>query len=139
MELLFKIVWICCLALTLYILSLLLLMDYLSQSTIEGLTKEFTIFNFLIPNLISIILLGIYTKELLLGYNPKNRQRNSLSLLVVTICCFVVIGTQFEYYKWILEESTDEWYFVIPLIIVLTSMLGLLTHRISNLNKSKYE
>ena len=138
MELLFKIVWICGLAFTLYVIFLLLFMNYLTQSFIDSPTKELTILNFLIPNLICILLLGIYTKELLTGYNPANKNRNIISLLVVTICSLVVITTQFDFYKWIFEESTEDWYLGIPIILVLTSIVGLLTHRISNLNTTKY-
>ncbi len=139
MSLLFKIVWICCLVFTLYIIFLMVFMDYIAQSFIDGLTKEFTIVNFWLPNLIIILLLGIYTKELFKGYNPKNKNRNILSLLVVTICSLVVITTQLEFYKWIFEGSTEDWYLVIPLILVSTSMIGLLTHRISNLDNAKYQ
>jgi len=76
---LLKTIWIGLALVTIYCLFMITFTYMLFESLIS---KQFNIWNLLIPNLISIGIIFIYTKELLIGYNPTSKKKNLKSLII---------------------------------------------------------
>lgn len=127
-EILFKVLWIV-LVLTTFCVLGWMTFGYLTIGNI--FSKKFTTFNFLIPNILTIILLIIYTEELLIGYRPQSKNRNLISLLFFFILIITLIFFQVSQFDLILDELIwESWFIILPLTIVSTSYLGILLNRI---------
>ena len=131
MKLVLKIIWSGSAVFALYMLLWMVFFDFLIQSANSD--QKFSILNFLIPNIIGVILLINYSKELLIGYKPRNPKRNKLSLVIFGILTTLICVVNFKYYYWhisnsesIISESS------IPIIVLLTSFIGLIVNRINN-------
>jgi hypothetical protein len=127
-EILFKLLWIGLTLFTIYIFGWLTF----GFLTFGNLFKEkYGIWNLLLPNILTIGLLTFYSKELLIGYNPKSKSWNLKSLLIfstlITILTFVQIS-QFELL--FADLKSEYWQIIISLIIVLTSYVGIIMNRI---------
>jgi len=131
----FKIGWGLCLLFSLYILFWMVFMSFLTQSLDNDKGENLTWINFIIPNIASLILLGLYTKEILVGYKPKTRNRNLVSLAIVLIVSIGILITQVEFYKWLIEGSGKEWFIIIPIVLIVTSIIGLIFHRIDKMKE----
>ena len=136
-ERLFSIVWIVSLVCSLYILFWLVFMSFLTQSSISDKGINLTWLNFIVPHIFSVLLLGLYTKELFTGYTSISKKRNLFSLVSVLLSSLLVILTQFKFYIWIIDESSNHFFIVVPIILILTSIFGLTMHRMTNISLKK--
>lgn len=131
-ELAFKIVWIFALLFSLYGFGWVVFLSFVSQDIFNVDSNKLTWMNFIVPNAISVILLLVYSKELIMGYNQKSNSKSIKSLIVLSGCILYIGTTQLNFYIWIIEDSTEDWFVVIPIIMIVTSMVGLFIHRITN-------
>ena len=127
-ELIFKIIWVIALLVAVYIFCWFTFFLF----TIGNIgSNSFTIANLIIPNLLTILLLFLYTKELLIGYRPKSKSVNlkSFALLFILISTITIFQLpQFEFlYK---AFETHEWQIIFTFILTLTSYIGLIANRV---------
>jgi hypothetical protein len=135
LEILLKILWIGLILFTIYIFGWLTF-GYL---TFGNLFKEkYGFWNLLLPNIFTIGLLIFYTKELLIGYNPKSKNRNLKSLLIFLPLITILTFIQIPQFKLLFEDMKSEyWQIIISLIIVLTSYVGMIMNRILKIIEPK--
>ena len=134
-EIIFKILWIGLILFTIYIFSWLTFVDL----TFGNLFKEkYGFWNLLLPNILTIGLLIFYTKELLIGYNPKSKSRNLKSLLIFSTLITILTFVQIPQFELLFTDLKSEyWQIIISLIIVLTSFVGIIMNRILKLTEPK--
>ena len=70
LEIFFKTIWIGLLLITIYVFSWLTFGEFIFK---EFGTGNFTLWKFIIPNILTYGILFFYTKELLFGYKPKTK------------------------------------------------------------------
>lgn len=127
-EILLKLIWIGLILFTIYILGWVTF----AYLTFGNLFKEkYGFWNLLLPNIFTIGILIFYTKEILLGYHPKSKNRNVKSLSIFLLLITILILVQIPQFELLFEDSKSEyWQITIALIIVLSSYLGIITNRI---------
>lgn len=127
-EILLKLIWIGLTLFTIYIFGWLTF-GYL---TFGNLFKEkYGFWNLLLPNIFTIGILIFYTKEILIGYKPKTKNRNLKSLLIFSVLITMLTFVQIPQFELLFEDLKSEyWQITISLIIVLTSYVGIITNRI---------
>lgn len=128
LPILFKLGWIAIYLIILYLGSFYTLLFYL-------LNKENTFWNLILPNITTIILLTIYTKEIFIGYRPKSKKHIKLSLIRYIVIVLLLLIIQYNQYSFFLENEQEIHYWEIALIwaVIFTSYVGLIINRIQKL------
>lgn len=136
-EILLKLLWIGLTLTTIYIFGWLTF-GYL---TFGNLFKEkYGFWNLFLPNILTVGLLIIYTKEILIGYQSKSANRNFRSLLIFSILIIILILIQIPQFKLLFTGLKSEpWQIVLSLIIILTSYVGIIMNRILKIKELKNE
>lgn len=132
---LFKIAWIMALLPSLYYFGLMVFFDFVVDDIFSNQKDVFNFWNFILPNIISIVLLLIYTKELLYGYTPKTRRANLESLGIFSLLIFTLLIVLNEYYKEIISATGEFIGMTIPTIMIFTAYLGIFLNRLSRVIK----
>ncbi|CAM1366476.1 membrane hypothetical protein [Tenacibaculum litoreum] len=126
-EILFKLLWIGLTLFTIYIFGWLTFI-YLTFGNIE--TDQYSYWNLLIPNILTIGLLIFYAKEILIGYKPTSTARNLKSLLIFSTLIIILTIIQIPQFKLLFDSPKSEsWEIILSLIIILTSYVGIITNR----------
>lgn len=134
-EILFKILWIGLTLYSIYIFSWLSFFHFTIGNLID---EKYGVWNLLLPNILTMGLLIFYTKELLIGYYPKSKYWNKISLLIFCIIIVILTFVQFPQYELLFSDMKSEyWTIGISLIIILTSYVGILMNRVLKLIESK--
>jgi hypothetical protein len=134
-EILFKTIWIVLILITVYVFSWLTFIHFILEDI--G-TEKYTIWNLIIPNILTFGILIIYSKEIIAGYKPKTKSRNLKSLIIFSTLIIILSLLQYSQFEFILEESKSHyWGIILCLIIVLTSYIGIISNRILKLKGSK--
>ena len=133
----FKLLWIGLVLTTFYIFGWMTF-GYLTFGNI--FSEKFTTWNLLIPNLLTIGLLVIYTKELVIGYKPESKTRNLKSLLFFSVLIILLILIQMPQFELLFDDiKAEPWLIILSLIIILTSYFGILMNRILKIKKFESE
>jgi|TARA_B110000116_G_C16403563_1_gene388578 hypothetical protein len=133
LETLFKIIWIGLLLITIYVFSWLTFGEFIFGDFGTG---NFTLWRFIIPNILTFGILIIYTKELLFGYRPKTENKNIISLILFFILILVIFILQLPQFEFLFNDYNSEfWQIILSLIVILTSYLGIIMNRILKLKK----
>ena len=127
---LLKLMWTVALIWSLYIFFWILFFSFLTQSP-DGI--QMTWLSFILPNLINVIFLLLYTRELIFGYRIKQLQSTIRSLVLLIICSLYILTTQIDLYFYIVDH--EDWTLNVPLVLILSSMIGLIVHRLISLKK----
>ena len=125
---LLKLMWTVALIWSLYIFFWILFFSFLTQSP-DGI--QMTWLSFILPNLINVIFLLLYTRELIFGYRFKQLQSTVRSLVLLIICSLYILTTQIDLYFYIVDH--EDWTLNVPLVLILSSMIGLIVHRLTSL------
>ena len=125
---LLKLMWTAALIWSLYIFFGILFFSFLCQFPDD---IRLTWLNFILPNLISVIFLLLYTWELIFSYRFKQIQSTVRSLILLIICFLYILTTQFDFYFYIVDH--EDWTLNVPLVLILSSMIGLIVHRLISL------
>uniref|UniRef100_UPI003AA8B9E5 hypothetical protein n=1 Tax=Xanthomarina gelatinilytica TaxID=1137281 RepID=UPI003AA8B9E5 len=104
-EILFKLLWVGLTLFTIYIFGWLTFI-YLTFGNIE--TDQYSSWNLLIPNILTIGLLIFYAKEILIGYKPKSTARNLKSLLIFSTLIIILTIIQIPQFKLLFDSSKSE-------------------------------
>lgn len=135
LELSLKAIWIVLMIITIYIFSWITFLNFTFGNIV---TSKYTIWNLIVPNIFTIGILLIYTKEILMGYNPKSKNRNLKSFVFFTTLILILILIQIPQFELIFEENNSKyWQIVLSLIIVLTSYFGIILNRILKIKELK--
>ncbi|CAM1340297.1 membrane hypothetical protein [Tenacibaculum amylolyticum] len=128
LPILFKLLWLAIYLIILYIGSFYTLLFYF-------LNKENTFWNLILPNITTIVLLTIYTKEILIGYRPKSKKHIKLSLIIYIVIVLLLLIIQYNQYSFFLENEQEIHYSEIALTwaVIFTSYIGLIMNRIQKL------
>lgn len=120
---LFILIWLFSLIVTLYTL--------LSFTFIAGFISFFKITGEVIfSNVITCILLLIYSKELCFGYHSNSKKQNVLSLLFYGFLITAVLLLQYPFlFSLIGDFQMNPWEVSISVILIITTYLGLLINR----------
>ncbi|MBE8726371.1 hypothetical protein [Flavobacterium hungaricum] len=128
LEFLLKAIWIVSILVTIYIFSWLTFLNFTFGNIV---TTKYTIWNLILPNSFTLGILIIYTKEILMGYNPKSKSRNLKSFVFFTTLLLILTLIQIPQFELIFDENNSKyWQLVLSLIIVLTSYIGIILNRI---------
>ena len=101
-------------------------------------TEKYNIWNLLIPNILTIGLLIVYTKELLIGYKPKSKSRNSKSLIIFSVLIIMLTLVQIPQFESLFDDlKSESWQIILSLVIVLTSYIGIIINRILKIKELK--
>ena len=134
-ETFFKTIWFVCLLITIYTFGWLTFLFYTFGNIGE---EKFTFGNLIIPNIFTIAILIIYTKELLIGYSPKSKVKNKKSLFLALLLIVGLTITQIPLFEFLLDANELEyWQIIVTLIIILTSYSGLIMNRILKIKELK--
>ena len=127
-EILLKLLWVVLTLTTIYIFGWLTF-GYL---TFGNLSKEkYGFWNLLLPNILTVGLLIIYTKEILVGYRSKSTNRNVKSLLIFSVLILILTLLQIPQFESLFTDLKSEpWQIVLSWIIILTSYVGIIMNRI---------
>lgn len=135
LEILFKLLWIGLTLFTIYIFGWLAFI-YLTFGNIE--TDQYSSWNLLIPNILTIGLLIFYAKEILIGYKPKSIARNLKSLLIFSTLIIILTIIQIPQFELLFDSPKSEsWEIILSLIIILTCYVGIITNRILKIKELK--
>lgn len=135
LEILLKLLWVGLTLFTIYIFGWLTFI-YLTFGNIE--TDQYSSWNLLIPNILTIGLLIFYAKEILIGYKPKSIARNLKSLLIFSTLIIILTIIQIPQFKLLFNDLKSEpWQIILSLIIVLTSYVGIIVNRILKIKELK--
>lgn len=129
-SIIFKLAWIAGLLFSLYAFVHIFIFTLFTQSEVFNQSYQLNFWNFILPNLLSIILLFLFTKELLVGYQAKSTKQNWLSFTIFTIIITSILISQFDFYNWLVFDDSDSILLAIPIILILTSFIGLAANRI---------
>jgi len=136
-EILFKILWIGLVLTTIYVFGWMTF-GYMTFRNIFA--EKFTTWNLLFPNILTIGLLIIYTKEILIGYKPESKNRNLKSLLFFSMVIITLTLFQIPQFELIFNDLDSEyWQIILSLLIILTSYIGLLLNRLLKIKKFESE
>lgn len=128
LEFLLKAIWIVSILVTIYIFSWITFLNFTFGNIV---TTKYTIWNLILPNIFTLGILIIYTKEILMGYNPKSKSRNLKSFVFFTTLILILTLIQIPQFELIFDENNSKyWQLVLSLIIVLTSYIGIILNRI---------
>lgn len=128
LEFLLKAIWIVSILVTIYIFSWITFLNFTFGNIV---TTKYTIWNLILPNIFTLGILIIYTKEILIGYNPKSKSRNLKSFVFFTTLILILTLIQIPQFELIFDENNLKyWQLVLSLIIVLTSYIGIILNRI---------
>jgi hypothetical protein len=128
LEFLLKAIWIVSILVTIYIFSWITFLNFTFGNIV---TTKYTIWNLILPNIFTLGILIIYTKEILMGYNPKSKSRNLKSFVFFTTLILILTLIQIPQFELIFDENNLKyWQLVLSLIIVLTSYIGIILNRI---------
>ncbi|CAL2101373.1 conserved membrane protein of unknown function [Tenacibaculum sp. 190130A14a] len=135
LEVPLKILWI---GLTLYSIYIFSWLTF-GFLTFGNLFKEkYTIWNLLLPNIITIGIVIFHAKEIVLGYKPVSYRKNIISLIFFSIVILILVDLQALQFKFLFEKSTVEnWEISITLIMILASYIGIIMNRILKMKKLK--
>lgn len=134
-EILFKIIWIVLILITIYTFSWLTFIFY-TFGNIE--TENFTLWNQIVPNILTIGIIILYSKELLTGYKTESKRRNFTSLFLFTTLIIILSLLQHSQFEFILEQSKSEYYqTILCLIVILSSYVGIILNRIIKFKELK--
>ena len=135
LEILLKLLWIGLTLFTIYIFGWLTFI-YLTFGNIG--TDKYNTWNLLIPNILTIGLLILYTKEILIGYNQNSKSRNLKSLLIFSVLIIILILIQIQQFELLFDDLKSEpWQIILSLIIILTSYVGIIMNRILKIKELK--
>ncbi|CAL2082220.1 conserved membrane protein of unknown function [Tenacibaculum sp. 190524A02b] len=129
----FKTLWCVTVLLTIYLFGWITLLFFSINSLIS---KNYTFWNFILPNITTIVLVFFYSKELLLGNQQSSKSKNYRSLLLYFVIISLLIYIQFPLALELLNlfnSSYYDWVIILPLIIILTRYFGILLNRIQQL------
>nr|BFF37758.1 hypothetical protein BACT7_26200 [Tenacibaculum mesophilum] len=134
-EILFKLLWIGLTLFTIYIFGWLTFI-YLTFGNIG--TDQYSSWNLLIPNILTIGLLIFYAKEVLIGYKPTSIARNLKSLLIFSTLIIILAIIQIPQFELLFDfPKSESWQIILSLIIVLTSYVGIITNRTLKIKELK--
>jgi hypothetical protein len=134
-EILLKLLWIGLTLLTIYFFGWLTFM-FLTFGNIGN--AKYNTWNLLIPNILAIGLLLIYTKEILVGYKPKSKGSNWKSLLIFSVIIVVLTLLQIPQFELLFDDpKSGPWQIVLPLVMILTAYIGIMTNRILRIKELK--
>ncbi len=125
---LFILIWIFSLLVTLYtLLSSVFIASFFSFFHFSNTSWEI-----IFSNLITCVLVLIYTKELLFGYQPNSKKQNKLSLLFYGFLIVALILLQYHTLFSLMTnfDMSRFWTISISIIVITTTYLGLLFNRI---------
>ncbi|WP_299106999.1 hypothetical protein [uncultured Tenacibaculum sp.] len=136
LEIPLKILWIGSTIFSVYIFSW-----FTFFTTFGILFKETnSIFNVLLPNIVSIGIVMLHTKEIVIGYRPASYRKNLISLSIFSVIILVLILLQIPQFEFLFGDSTYKyWEITITYMVILASYLGIIMNRIlkmKELNKS---
>ena len=135
LEFSLKAIWIVFILITIYIFSWITFVNFTFGNIV---TRKYTIWNLIVPNIFTLGILLIYTKEILMGYNPKSKSRNLKSFVFFTTLILILTLIQIPQFKIIFDENKSKyWQIVLSLIIVLTSYFGIILNRILKIKELK--
>ena len=136
-EILLKLLWIGLVLTTIYIFGWLTF-GYL---TFGNLFKEkYGFWNLLLPNILTLGLLIIYTKEILVGYQSISTNRNLKSLLIFSVLIIILTLVQIPQFELLFTDLKSEpWQIILSLIIILTSYVGIIVNRVLKIKDLKNE
>jgi len=126
---LFKIGWVILLLFSLCVFAWEVFITYITHGLFDPDEQNLTWSGFIIPNTLSAVLLIVYTKELLIGYTPIRAKRNTISLGVLLVAVTIILLSQQEFYTKILLDPKTTAPLVFPIVLILTSFLGLILNR----------
>ncbi len=132
----FKVAIIFSLLYALLVLGLQIVVSYIIQSSIDSNQSELTLLNFILPNGLSLLLMILYGKELLLGYNPKFRINITFSMIVIITLIVLIVLKLWDFYAYAINKKDSDLTFLIALIILFSCFFGLILHRIKSIYQS---
>jgi hypothetical protein len=133
LEIFFKTIWIGLLLITIYVFSWLTFGEFIFK---EFGTGNFTLWKFIIPNILTYGILFFYTKELLFGYKPKTKNQNIISFILFSTLITILFILQSPQFEFLFNDYNSEfWQVVLSLIVILTSYVGLIMNRVLMFNK----
>lgn len=135
LETILKILWVVGVLFSIYVLAWLVFFSFELLGSYSRI--ELTFLNYILPNIVNVILLIVYTRELIIGYRPVSQQRNLMSLAFLVVVVVLLIVVQLDDFKWYIESASDDFAIVIPLLMIATSMVGLLSNRAMNIKNSE--
>lgn len=135
MEILFKAIWTVLILITIYFFGWLTFV-YFTFGNIG--TEKYTIWNLIIPNILTLGILIIYSKELLIGYKTESKQENLKSLILFSTLILVLILLQLPQFELLFEDyQAKYWQIILCLIIVFTSYVGIILNRVLKFKELK--
>lgn len=133
-EIVFKVTWVILLLNTLYMWGWWTFLKYAFKDILEN---DFWILNLIIPNILTIGILLIYTKELLVGYKPKSKVKNKKSLFLFLSLVSILIIVQFPQFALILDKpELINIEIILTLIITFMAYFGIVGNRVMKLNQN---
>ena len=134
-EILLKTIWVGLILISIYCFGWLTFGYFVFGNLI---TEKYNTWNLLIPNIMTIGLLIIYTKEILIGYKPKSKSWNFTSLVILSILIIILTALQIPQFQLLFNDlKSKPWQIIISLIIILTSYIGIIMNRIMKLKRLK--
>ncbi len=127
LSLLFKISWIIAALYSIYFIFGTMFLGYIFQ--FENAKPERTVLNFVLPSLVGILSIILFSKELIFGYFTEYYKRSLISLAIISILIIVSSIPLIDYYSWFLEDIDSTFGVGIPLLILFASFLGLILNR----------
>lgn len=138
MNIIFKIIWLILITVCVYFYGWLTFAFYILDDFGEN---QFSIFNLILPNLLTLVVLLIYTKEFLFGYHPKSNTQNGISLVVMIVLILFLTFIQFSQFEFLFRgEELSNFIFILVMATILTSYIGILLNRVlvvKSLNKTE--
>jgi len=124
-----KILWIATLLCALYYYGWVLFYEIVLKTD----NGQYSFWN-LVAGFLNLSLLVIYSREMLLGYQPisKNRNQNSLLFFLILVVFLVIIQIKLNV-SLFADLSSQPWQFTFPFVIILTSYFGIILNRISKI------
>ena len=134
-EILFKIIWVVLILITIYTFSWLTFIFYTFGNIA---TENFTLWNLIVPNILTIGIIILYSKELLTGYKTESKRRNLASLFLFSTVIIILNFLQHSEFQFIIKQSKSEYYqTILCLIVILTSYVGIILNRIIKFKELK--
>lgn len=137
LEIPLKILWVGIALWSLYIFSGLTFLLFILSDTFK---ETNSILNVLLPNIVSLGIVMLHTKEIVIGYKPASYRKNLISLSIFSIIILILILLQIPQFEFLFGDSTYKyWEITITYMVILASYLGIIMNRMlkmKELNKS---
>ncbi|SHJ27905.1 hypothetical protein [Aquimarina spongiae] len=127
LQITFKLLWLGITLFTIYMLGWLTFILFWLGNIFN---EKYDFWNLLLPNILTIGILIIYTKEILFGYRPKSSNWNLKSLLVFSILIIILTIVQISQFEVLFDNpKSKSWQITLSLITILTAYVGILLNR----------